>query len=305
MSRSYSFLAEESGVRLDSLLSSLLEDLSRSYIQKLLEGGQVLLNGVPAPAKNTRVKAGDKIELELPEAEVLSVAAEEIPLRIVYEDESLLVVDKPRGMVVHPAPGNESGTLVNALLWHCGESLSGINGVQRPGIVHRIDKDTGGLLVVAKTDAAHRGLAAQLEAHSMTRVYEALVYNNITEDEGTVDAPLGRDPQNRLRRRVIAGGKRAVTHYKVLERFGRSCRIEARLETGRTHQIRVHMAYIKHPLIGDALYGPKKGMSGVEGQMLHAKVLGFVHPLSGAYLEFESPLPEAYLSVLERLRAGR
>ena len=213
------------------------------------------------------------------------------------------MVDKPRGMVVHPAVGNYTGTLVNSVMFHCGERLSSINGVIRPGIVHRIDKDTSGLLMIAKNDKAHESLSVQLAEHSITRRYQALVYHNIREDEGTVNAPLGRDPKNRLKRAVTnMNAKHAVTHYKVLERFGKYTLIEAQLETGRTHQIRVHMAYIKHPLVGDLLYGPKKQTVPVEGQMLHAKTLGFVHPRTGVYMEFDSPLPEYFVTILTGLR---
>jgi 23S rRNA pseudouridine1911/1915/1917 synthase len=239
----------------------------------------------------------------VPERAPLDVVAQDIPLNIVYEDADVLVVDKQKGMVVHPAHGNESGTLVNAILFHCGAGLSTINGVIRPGIVHRIDKDTSGLLVIAKNDRAHRGLSEALARHDVTRRYEAVTYNNFTDDAGTVDLPLGRDPSNRLRRAVVTqNGRAAVTHYRVLERFGAFTHIELRLETGRTHQIRVHMAYIKHPLLGDPLYGPRKKAFGVETQMLHAGVLGFHHPRTGAYMEFSSPPPEEFGKVLAKLR---
>lgn len=241
----------------------------------------------------------------LPQAKALDVVPEDIPLTVVYEDKDVLVVDKPKGMVVHPAPGNFSGTLVNAILYHC-ETLSSINGVIRPGIVHRIDKDTSGLLMVAKNDQAHRNLAAQLAEHSITRAYEAIVWHNLKEDKGTVDAPLGRDPKNRLRMAVVKeGGRRAVTHYRVLKRFGRFTYMEARLETGRTHQIRVHMAYINHPLLGDSLYGPKNSYPGVATQALHARKLGFIHPSTGNYMEFESQLPEEFQSLLAKLEAEK
>ncbi len=300
---------ETKGTRLDLVLSAGLEDYSRSFIQKLFEKGGISVNGVICTSKKYKCSAGDRVEITIPEPEKLEAEAEDIPINVVYEDEELIVVDKPAGMVVHPAPGNYSGTLVNALLYHCGDQLSSINGVIRPGIVHRIDKDTSGLLMAAKNDRAHLGLARQLEEHSINRRYRAIVYNNIKEDEGTVDEPIGRDPRNRLRNAVIKDGmpgfesaRNAVTHYKVLERFGKFTLVEAKLETGRTHQIRVHMAYIKHPLLGDELYGPAKNKEGAKRQMLHAGVLGFVHPVKGEYMEFESPLPEDFQKVLSKLR---
>ena len=246
------------------------------------------------------------MEVLVPEPVELDVAAENIPLDIVYEDDDVLVVNKPRGMVVHPAAGNYTGTLVNAVMYHCKGRLSSINGVIRPGIVHRIDKDTSGLLMIAKNYEAHKSLAAQLEKHTIKRSYQAIVYNNFTEDEGTVDAPIGRDPSNRLRQAVTySNSKEAYTTYRVLERFGRFTLIEAVLKTGRTHQIRVHMAYIKHPLLGDTVYGPKKPLYGAQGQMLHAKTLGFVHPSTGEYMEFDSELPEEFQTILEKLRRDR
>ncbi|MBQ0078753.1 MAG: RluA family pseudouridine synthase [Eubacterium sp.] len=291
-----------SGKRLDGVLAAQLTDMSRSFIQKLFDNGSITVNGKPA-TKKTKGASGDVVVIDVPEPEHLDVEPENIPLDIVYEDDDLLVVNKPAGMVVHPAPGNYSGTLVNALMYHCGDNLSAINGVVRPGIVHRIDKDTSGLLMVAKSDRAHAGLSAQLKDHSLTRKYRAIVYNNIKEDEGTVDAPIGRDPKNRLRNTVIYENSReAVTHYRVLERFGDFTFIEAVLETGRTHQIRVHMTHIKHPLLGDDLYGPEKNKLGAQRQMLHAGVLGFVHPVTGEYIEFESPLPEDFQKVLNKLR---
>ena len=310
MIREEQYITEETrGTRLDLVLSAGLEDYSRSFIQKLFEKGAVTVNGQVCTSKKYKCVEGDLVEIQIPDPEKLEAEAEDIPISVVYEDGDLLVVDKPAGMVVHPAPGNYSGTLVNALMYHCGDQLSSINGVIRPGIVHRIDKDTSGLLVVAKTDKAHTGLARQLEEHSINRIYRAIVYNNIKEDEGTVDAAIGRDPKNRLRNAVLREGmpgyesaKSAVTHYRVLERFGKYTCIEARLETGRTHQIRVHMAYIKHPLLGDELYGPNKNKEGAKRQMLHAGVLGFVHPVTGDYMEFESPLPEDFRKVLDRLR---
>ncbi len=293
---------EKQGTRLDVVLSFCISDISRSFVQKLIEDGSVAIDGKVTTSKKEKVKAGQCISITIPEPEILEVTPQDIPLDIVYEDEDVLVVNKPRGMVVHPAPGNPDGTLVNAILFHCADRLSTINGVIRPGIVHRIDKDTSGLLVIAKNDMAHASLAAQLEEHSITRKYHAIVYNSFSADEGTVDAPIGRDPKNRLRQAVVPDGRRAVTHYRVLERLGRFSYIEARLETGRTHQIRVHMAYIKHPLLGDFVYGPQKNNFGAEGQMLHAKVLGFVHPRTGEYMEFDSELPEAFVKVLEKVR---
>ena len=304
----FSIDQENKGTRIDLVLSLQLEEVSRSFIQKLIEQGNVRVNGNRELSKKYKVAAGDEIQLILPPAEEIEARPEDIPLDIVYEDEELLVVNKPRGMVVHPAPGNESGTLVNALLWHCKGKLSSINGKMRPGIVHRIDKDTSGLLVVAKSDIAHRALSAQLAEHSITRKYEALVYDNFSQDEGTVDAPIGRDPNNRLRQAVITDGhhtaRRAVTHWSVKERFGKMTLIQAVLETGRTHQIRVHMAYIRHPLVGDMTYGPRKQHVNVEGQLLHAGVLGFVHPVTGDYMEFSCPKPDIFESVLVKLRNG-
>ncbi len=293
---------EHAGLRLDSVLSSYMEDCSRSYIQKLFEQGLVSEGGI-ALAKNARVKDGAAITLEMPDPAPFAAQPEEMELDIVYEDEDLLVVNKPKGMVVHPGAGNPTGTLVNGLLAHC--PLSSVNGVLRPGIVHRIDKDTSGLLVVAKSDAAHRGLSEQLEAHSVTRRYRAVVFFNLKEDEGTVDAPIGRDPKNRLRMGVVPGGRNAVTHYRVLQRFSGFDEIEARLETGRTHQIRVHLAHIHHPLLGDTLYGPQKQPYRLNGQMLHAGVLGFVHPVTHEYMEFRADPPAEYLETIEKLRNRR
>lgn len=293
---------EMQGRRLDQVLADSFEDMSRSFIQKLFEAGKVTLNGRIC-GKKEKADAGDEVSIEIPEARKVEIKAENIPVNIVYEDNDVLVVDKPAGMVVHPAPGNYTGTLVNALMYICGDKLSTINGVIRPGIVHRIDKDTSGLLMVAKNDRAHLSLSEQLEKHTITRKYKAIVYNNIKEDEGSVDKPIGRDPRNRMRNAVVYEHSRnAITHYRVIERFGRYTLIEAELETGRTHQIRVHMAYIKHPLLGDELYGPHKNRVKAPRQMLHAGVLGFIHPSSGEYMEFESPLPEDFIKVAERLR---
>lgn len=295
--------AETAGKRLDAVLAAETDGLSRSFLQKLFEENKVTRNGTLCSKKDKGTE-GDRILVEIPAPEKLEVEAENIPLDIVYEDADLLVVNKPAGMVVHPAPGNYTGTLVNALMYHCGDALSSINGVIRPGIVHRIDKDTSGLLMVAKNDRAHASLSAQLQEHSITRRYQAIVYHNIKEDEGAIDAPVGRDPKNRLRNTVnYEHGKPAVTHYKVLQRFGKFTWIEARLETGRTHQIRVHMASIKHPLLGDVLYGPASNKAGAARQMLHAGILGFQHPSTGEYMEFESPLPEDFKNVLKRLES--
>lgn len=293
---------ENAGERIDAFLASKLHDVTRSWLQKLIEAGNVSVEGREKLAKNYKLRAGDRLTVELPEPETLDVQPENIPLDIVYEDKYLLVVNKPSGMVVHPAVGNHTGTLVNAVMFHCGDQLSSINGVVRPGIVHRIDKDTSGLLVIAKTDAAHRGLAEQFAVHSIKRAYRAVVYNNIKEDDGRVDAPIGRNPKDRLKMAVVSAdkGRRAVTNYHVIERSGKFTYVECRLETGRTHQIRVHMAYIGHPLLGDPLYGPRKGMSGVTGQVLHAKELGFVHPITGEYMEFDSELPSEFVKALKK-----
>ena len=299
---------EDKGSRLDAFIGYNADELSRSYAVKLIDQGLVSVNGSPAASKKQAVFDGDEIVIELPEPEALDVKAEDIPLEIVYEDDDVAVINKPRGMVVHPGPGNYSGTLVNAIMHHMGDSLSSINGVIRPGIVHRIDKDTSGLLMIAKNDKAHESLAAQLAEHSVTREYTALCYDNIKEEEITIDEPIGRDPKNRLRNAVRgASAKDAITHIKVTERFGKYTLVKAILETGRTHQIRVHMAYIHHPLVGDELYGFRKQSDKVEGvkvsgQLLHAGTLGFVHPSTGEYMEFHSDLPEIFETVLEKLR---
>ena len=305
LEENYTFIidTESKGTRIDRVLSLLLSEWSRSYIQKLIEKGCVKIDGQDCLSKNYKVSDGQRVDITFPPPKELKIEAEDIPLSIVYEDEDVLVVDKPAGMVVHPGAGNYSGTLVNGILYHCGERLSSINGVIRPGIVHRIDKDTSGLLMVAKNNMAHESLARQLAAHTITRRYIALVYDNLSEDEGTVDAPIGRDPSNRLRMAVTENhARRAVTHWRVLERFGRYTLIEARLETGRTHQIRVHMAYIRHPLVGDMVYGPKKQKLTEDGQLLHARILGFRHPRRGDYMEFESPLPDRFRQILEKIR---
>ena len=292
---------EDAGSRLDAFLALNLEGKTRSAVQKLMDQGKVLVNGKTG-RKNDKVKPGDSIQVEIPEPEPLELLPQDIPLDIVYEDEHLLVVNKPKGMVVHPAPGNPDGTLVNALLYHCGESLSGINGVIRPGIVHRIDKDTSGLLMVAKNDLAHQSLAAQIAAHTFTRMYNTVVYGNLKTDEGTISAPIARHPTDRKKMAVVPGGREAVTHYRVLERLSGFTLVECRLETGRTHQIRVHMAHIGHPVAGDPVYGPKKCITSLNGQCLHARLLGFVHPATGEYMEFDSGLPPYFTDFLEKLR---
>ncbi len=288
---------------MDAVLSELIADLSRSHIQGLFDIGAVSINGEQTDSKKYKARAGDVVDVTVPEPETLKIEAQDIPLNIVFEDDDVLVIDKPVGMVVHPAIGNHDGTVVNAVMYHCGDSLSSINGVISPGIVHRIDKDTSGLLIIAKNDKSHISLSRQLYEHSIVRKYCALVQDNLKEDFGTVDEPIGRDPKNRLKRRV--GGinaKSAVTHYRVMERFGEYTFIECRLETGRTHQIRVHMAYIKHPLVGDPLYGSRKQDFNVTGQLLHAGVIGFIHPASGEYMEFHSDVREEFADVLNRLR---
>lgn len=291
----------DDSTRADVTVAELLS-ITRSAAARLLEQGCILRDGTVLNKKD-KLGIGQKICVTLPDAVPLEVVAEDIPLDIVYEDDCLLVVNKPKGMVVHPAPGNYSGTLVNALLAHCGESLSGINGVMRPGILHRIDKDTSGLLMVAKNDLAHNFLAEQIKEHSFTRKYEAIVYGNIKADSGTVNAPIGRHPVHRKEMAVTAkNSKPAVTHYRVLARYGQFTHVSLKLETGRTHQIRVHMAYMGHPVAGDPVYGPKKVISSLGGQCLHAKEIGFIHPITKEYMEFDSPLPNYFTSFLKSLR---
>lgn len=291
------------GKRIDQCLAASFSDCSRSFLQKLLKDGKVSINGKTQKA-SSKVAAGDAVLVLLPEPEELNVEPENIPLDILYEDDDLLVVNKPKGMVVHPAAGHSSGTLVNAVLYHCRGNLSGINGVLRPGIVHRIDMDTTGALVICKSDFAHQSLAEQLSVHSITRKYRAIVHGNLKEDEGTVRGAIGRHPTDRKKMAINErNGKPAVTHYRVLERFGNYTYIECQLETGRTHQIRVHMASIGHPLLGDAVYGSKKcPVKNLQGQTLHAMVLGFIHPRTGAYMEFEAPLPEYFSNLLLQFR---
>lgn len=301
---------EDAGVRLDTLLGRKVPELTRSAAEKLFAQGLVTADGTPL-AKRDKGKAGDCIDLVLPEPVALDVRAEKIPLEIPYEDDDLLVVNKPKGMVVHPAAGNYDGTLVNALLAYCGDSLSGINGVIRPGIVHRIDKDTSGLLIVAKNDFAHRELARQIKEHSFTRIYEAVVHGNIKQDDGTVDAPIGRNPADRKKMAVTPQNSRhAVTHYHVLARYGGLFQgftqgfthVQCRLETGRTHQIRVHLSYIGHPVAGDPVYGPRKPVPDLNGQCLHARVIGFRHPRDGRYIEITSELPAYFTEFLKKLQ---
>ena len=294
---------EDIGIRIDVFLADALEDVSRSGVQKLMEQGHIQLNG-KAVKPNYKLREKDVIDVQIPDVVEPEILPENIPLDILYEDQDVIVLNKPQGMVVHPAPGHTSGTLVNALMYHCGAELSGINGEKRPGIVHRIDKDTSGVLMVAKNNAAHQSLAEQLAVHSITRKYNAIVYNGFSEESGTVDQPIGRNPQDRKKMAVTQKHSRhAVTHYRVLERLGNFTLIEAQLETGRTHQIRVHMTYIGHPLLGDTVYGKKKQPFGLEGQVLHARVLGFRHPSTGEYMEFEAPLPPYFETLLTRLKA--
>ena len=293
---------DEIGKRIDVYIAEYKEELSRSRVQKLIENGLVTVNG-KAVKSNYKLRKGDILEVEIPDPEPLEIEAEDIPLDIIYEDKDVVIVNKPQGMVVHPAPGHYSETLVNALMYHCKDDLSGINGQMRPGIVHRIDKDTSGVIMIAKSDAAHNSLAQQLAVHSITRKYYAVVCGNIKEDSGTVDKPIGRNPKDRKKMAVVQGGRRAVTHYRVLERFGgKYTLIEAQLETGRTHQIRVHMASLGHPLLGVTVYGSEKQPFKLQGQVLHAKVLGFNHPSDGRYVEFESPLPKYFEKLLIKLR---
>ena len=290
------------GQRIDRYLSDELEDRSRSYIQKIMKEGYVKVNQKPVKS-NYRLSFGDSVEVTLPEAKEPDIVPENIPLDILYEDQDIIMINKPKQMVVHPAPGHYSGTLVNALMYHCGDELSGINGCMRPGIVHRIDMDTTGSLVVCKNDKAHQSLSEQLKVHSIRRIYVAIVHGNIKEDSGTVNAPIGRHPTDRKKMSThCKNGRDAVTHYKVLERFGDYTYIQCELETGRTHQIRVHMASIGHPLLGDTVYGSAKNPYHLEGQALHAMILGFVHPRTGEYMEFTAPLPEYFVKLLSKLR---
>ena len=298
----YQIRPEEDDERLDKWMSSAIADLSRSYIQKCIKDNQVLINGKPQKA-SYRLKVDDEIVFHIPKAMEPAIEAENIPLSILYEDPDLLIVDKPKGMVVHPAPGHYSGTLVNAVMYHCRDNLSGINGVLRPGIVHRIDRDTTGSLIICKNDHAHNSIAEQLKEHTITRKYRAIVHGVIDAEEGTVNAPIGRDPKDRKKMTINEqNGKPAITHYKVLRRFQEYTYIECQLETGRTHQIRVHMSSIGHPLLGDEVYSQRKSPYHLCGQTLHAMVIGFIHPSSGEYLEITAPLPDYFdhlLCILE------
>lgn len=297
----FSVLPKQDGFRIDLFLQEMAPEYTRSFLQKRIETGDVLVNGKKI-SKSTKVKEGDSVFFHVPQPVDDTAKPEAIPLNIIYEDDDLLVVNKPKGIVVHPAPGNYNGTLVNGLLYHCQGNLSGINGVVRPGIVHRIDKDTSGLLVVAKNDRAHQLLAEQIQNHSFTREYEAVVYGHFRQEKGTVDAPIGRSKSDRKRMAVTdEHSRRAVTHYEVLKEFRDFSHIRCHLETGRTHQIRVHMAYLGHPLAGDPVYGPKKVIESLQGQCLHAKKIGFVHPSTAKYMEFDSTLPEYFIRFLAGL----
>ncbi|MEW8993011.1 RluA family pseudouridine synthase [Clostridium sp.] len=298
--KNYTIDEENVGKRLDLFVSEKEVEMSRSFVQGIIEKQQVKVN-CQIKKSNYKLRIGDQVHVELAEPVELQVEAEDIPLDIIYEDSDVIVINKPQDMVVHPAPGNYTGTLVNGLLHHC-KDLSGINGVIRPGIVHRIDKDTSGVLIVAKNDKSHNSLAMQLKDHSMKRTYYAIVEGIVKEDEGTVRTNIGRHPIERIKMAVVKDGKEAITNYKVLERFKSNTLVECRLETGRTHQIRVHMAHLHHPLIGDQVYGYKKQRFKLQGQALHAKNLGFIHPTTGEYMEFDSQLPEYFQDILDKLR---
>ena len=294
----------ENAARLDAFLAAQAEGLTRSAAARLIEEGRVLVDG-RRPVKSLRLTGGETLTVELPDPEPTEVRPEDIPLDVVYEDDDVIVVNKPKGLVVHPAPGHPSGTLVNALLHHCGSSLSGIGGVLRPGIVHRIDRDTSGLIIAAKNDLAHQKLASQLQDHTLARTYECIVAGNLKEDSGTVDAPIGRCPADRKKQAVVPDGRRAVTHWEVVARYPGFTHVRCRLETGRTHQIRVHMAYLGHPILGDTVYGAKKPVPGLQGQCLHAVGLRFIHPRTGKPVELSCPLPEEFCRQLHRLGAGQ
>ena len=292
--------ADRPGERADAFLARVVPDLTRSAAQRLLEAGAVRLAGRPV-RKNYRTAPGDVLEVDIPAPQPVDLVPQDIPLDIVYEDGDVIVVNKPVGMVVHPAPGHSDGTLVNALLYHCGNTLSGINGTLRPGIVHRIDRDTSGLIIAAKNDAAHAALSAQLSDHTLSRTYECLVSGNMKQDSGTVDAPIGRSSADRKKMAVVPGGRRAVTHWEVVARYPGVTHLRCRLETGRTHQIRVHLAHIGHPILGDTVYGAKKPVPGLTGQCLHATGLRFLHPRTGEPVELHCPLPEEFTRMLEKL----
>lgn len=291
---------EDAGTRVDAWLAAGVEGLTRSAAARLLEEGRVTCGGKTL-AKNYKLTGTETLAVSLPEPEPVDALPQNIPLDVVYEDADVIVVNKPKGLVVHPAPGHPDGTLVNALLYHCGGSLSGIGGQLRPGIVHRIDRDTSGLIIAAKNDAAHQALAAQLQDHTLARVYRCIVVGNLREDSGTVDAPIGRHPVDRKKMAVVAGGRSAVTHWRVLERLRGCTYVECRLETGRTHQIRVHMAYLGHPILGDTVYGAKKAVPGLQGQCLHAVGLRFLHPRTGEPVELSCGLPAEFEAQLKKL----
>lgn len=299
--RKFLVLEDEEGDRLDVYLSSQLGDMSRSYIQKIIKDKKVKVNGKEEKAKYL-VKEDDKVVIEIPAPKLLEVLPQDIPIDIVYEDTDVLIINKPQDMVVHPAPGNYENTLVNAIIYHCKDKLSSINGVIRPGIVHRIDKDTSGLLMIAKNNNSHNSLAEQLKDHSITREYEFICHGVVKEDKITVNKPIGRNPKDRLKMAVVPGGKNAVTHFEVVQRFENFTHMKARLETGRTHQIRVHALSINHPLLGDPVYGPKNNKFKTNGQTLHAKKLGFIHPSKNEYIEFDSELPNYFKDIINKLK---
>ena len=293
--------AQEAGTRLYAFLADSMEEISRNRVQGLCQSGNIRVNGKEAK-KNQKLKEGDRIEVEVPEPAVTELVPQDIPLDIIYEDDSVLVINKPKGMVVHPAPGHPDGTIVNAVMFHCGDSLSGIGGELRPGIVHRIDKDTSGLLMIAKNDKAHASLSAQLKDKSLSRIYDAIVLGRMGDDSGTVDAPIGRSLRDRKKMAVVADGRNAVTHYETVARYIGYSHVRCSLETGRTHQIRVHMAHIGHPLAGDEIYGRGKEKTGLEGQCLHAGKIMFIHPDTGEKMSFECPLPRYFTDFEEKLR---
>lgn len=299
--REFLVLEDEEGDRLDVYLSSQLGDMSRSYIQKIIKDKKVKVNGKEEKVKYL-VKEDDKVIIEIPAPKLLEVLPQDIPIDIVYEDMDVLIINKPQDMVVHPAPGNYENTLVNAIIYHCKDKLSSINGVIRPGIVHRIDKDTSGLLMIAKNNNSHNSLAEQLKDHSITREYEFICHGVVKEDKITVNKPIGRNPKDRLKMAVVPGGKNAVTHFEVVQRFENFTHMRARLETGRTHQIRVHALSINHPLLGDPVYGPKNNKFKTNGQTLHAKKLGFIHPSKNEYIEFDSELPNYFKDIINKLK---
>ena len=297
----FEITAEYEELRIDKCLSLLIDTLSRSYIQKIIKDGAVFVNDQPVKA-SYKVQIEDMVSFQLPDTSLPDIAPEQIPLDILYEDKDVIVINKPKGMVVHPAPGHYSGTLVNALMFHCGKELSGINGVMRPGIVHRIDRDTTGSIIVCKNDISHTSIAEQLKSHSITRKYHAICHGVLKDEEGTINAPIGRHPVERKKMAINQrNGKEAITHYKVLQRFGQYTYVECQLETGRTHQIRVHMASIGHPLLGDEVYSNRTSKFHLQGQTLHAKILGFLHPLTGEYIETDAPLPDYFKHLLEVL----